>query len=60
MTERAPPVITSVYSFSNGMLAVFDQYGQQMPDYQGPAAEYLPKVRGAGFAGYVPHGEWKR
>jgi hypothetical protein len=35
MTDRSKPVITHVMRFANGMVAVFDQHGQQMPEYQG-------------------------
>lgn len=31
--------------FTNGMLAVFDDSGQQMPDYQGIGSEMIPKLR---------------
>lgn len=36
------PVIRSVFLFPNGNLAVCDQHGQQMPEYQHPNAG--PKV----------------
>lgn len=31
--------------FTNGMLAVFGDDGQQMPDYQGMGSEMIPKLR---------------
>ena len=31
--------------FTNGMLMVFDDNGQQMPDYQGIGSEMIPKLR---------------
>ena len=33
------PVIASIYVFPNGMVAVCDQFGQQMPGYQGEWSE---------------------
>ena len=32
-------VIASIFVFPNGMVAVCDQFGQQMPAYQGAWAE---------------------
>lgn len=34
-------MIDSVYLWQNGMVMVFDEVGDQIPEYQGP----LPKVR---------------
>ena len=51
--------ITHVYNFANGMTMVFDQYGQQMPDYQGYTEQVMPKIRAAGFASEVPLFHWK-
>jgi hypothetical protein len=31
--------ITAVFAFENGQVMVFDQYGKQMPDYQGSKEE---------------------
>lgn len=31
--------------FSNGVLAVFDDEGKQMPDYQGMGSEMIPNLR---------------
>jgi hypothetical protein len=59
MTET-PRVITSVYSFVNGMTMVFDQDGKQMPDYQGRTEEVMPKIRAAGYTESVPVQEWPR
>lgn len=40
------PEITSVYIWTNiNMIIVFDQYGQQMPEYQGPTEDVLEKVK---------------
>lgn len=52
--------ITSVYHFTNGMVAVFDQHGQQMPEFQGEADDVIPKIRAAGFKGEIPYGSWRR
>jgi hypothetical protein len=53
------PRITNVYSFANGMTMVFDQHGKQMPEFQGPTDEVMPKIRVAGFTGEVPYGEYR-
>lgn len=38
--------------FGNGMVMVFDQHGQQMPDYQGKISpELVAKIEAA-----IPHG----
>ena len=59
MTMQQIPIITNVYSFANGMTMTFDQYGKQMPDYQGPTEEVVPKIRAAGFKGEIPYGVWQ-
>jgi len=41
--------ITTVYSFPNGMVMVFDQDGKQMPEFQGRREDALPKIKAAGF-----------
>jgi hypothetical protein len=51
--------IKNVYSFSNGMTMVFDQYGQQMPEFQGRTEDVMPKIRAAGFKEQVPLMEWE-
>lgn len=51
--------ITSVYSFTNGMCMVFDQHGQQMPEFQGYTSEMTPKIRAAGYAGAITRGAWR-
>jgi hypothetical protein len=38
------PRITNVYRFANDMVMVFDQHGQQMPEFQGRADEVLDKI----------------
>lgn len=50
--------ITTAYSFPNGMVMVFDQHGQQMPDFQGPLEEMLSKIRAAGFEGEIEKRVW--
>jgi hypothetical protein len=52
--------IKNVYSFSNGMTMVFDQYGQQMPEFQGRTEDMMPKIRAAGFKEEVPLTEWEQ
>ena len=36
--------ITSIYVFSNGMVAVCDQYGRQMTEYQGAEDEVRERL----------------
>ena len=55
MTERK---ITKVYNWANGMTMVFDQFGEQMPEFQGPTEEVMPKIRIAGFTDEVPISVW--
>ncbi len=59
ITKEAPK-ITHVYLFENGMCMVFDQYDQQMPEFQGRSEEFIPKIKAAGFAGEIPHGTLRR
>lgn len=49
MTE---PVITDVYVWQNGMVTTFDQFGQQMPQFQGPKEEVLLKIK-AVYSGHI-------
>lgn len=49
--------ITKVYAFGNGMCMVFDQYGQQMPEYQGKTEEMRGKIRAA-YAGPIVSTDW--
>lgn len=52
------PVIHSVYSFPNGMTMVFDQYGKQMPEFQGATEEVVPKIRATGYGGGIQECWW--
>jgi hypothetical protein len=56
MSERR---ITNVYNWANGMTMVFDQYGEQMPEFQGRTDEVMPKIRAAGFTQEVPTRQWR-
>jgi hypothetical protein len=38
-------IIENVYFFPNGMVAVTDQRGQQIPEYQGLYDEVWPKIQ---------------
>jgi len=38
--------IKTVACFPNGMMAVFNQDGHQMPDFQGKTTDMINKVRG--------------
>jgi hypothetical protein len=57
--SKLPPKITNVYSFPNGMTMVFDQFGNQMPDYQGKTEEVMPKIKAAGFTGAPTQATWR-
>jgi hypothetical protein len=37
--------IAAVYVFKNGMVAVFDQWGIQLPFFQGKRSEAMPKIK---------------
>lgn len=56
--SKMPPKITTVYSFTNGMTMVFDQFGKQMPEYQGKTEEVLPKIKASGFEGQAEEVSW--
>ena len=50
--------ITNVYHWANGMTMVFDQFGEQMPEYQGPTAEMRQKLEAAGWRGSAEEQSW--
>jgi len=37
--------ITTVFVFQNGMVAVSDQHGQQMPFFQGRKQDAMPRIK---------------
>ena len=37
--------IVAAYLFTNGMVAAFDENGEQVPEYQGIGTEMIPKLR---------------
>ncbi len=47
--------IENVYCFPNGMVAVTDQHGQQIPEYQGRYEEVWPKIEPALRPGSTVH-----
>lgn len=49
MSERR---IKTVFVFPNGQVAVCDQFGEQMPEYQGTAEEKVPLTQ-AVFSGKI-------
>lgn len=51
--------ITNVYHFTNGMVMVFDQHGQQMPEFQGKYEEVIEKIR-ENFTGEILYGSWRQ
>ena len=44
--------------WTNGMLMVFDQNGEQMPDYQGKGSEMIPKLRKDFPSCPIAGGDW--
>lgn len=58
--ESSEAKITNVYNWANGMTMVFDQHGQQMPEYQGRTEEVMPRIRAAGFTDHIPISQWPR
>jgi hypothetical protein len=58
MSEQEAPVISHVYIWQNGLVMVFDQFGEQMPEYQGEEAEMLPKIREV-YSGTITWAVWK-
>jgi hypothetical protein len=54
MSEK---VIKNVYVFGNGMVMTFDQYGQQMPKYQGRYEEVIGSIREV-FDGPIVGTDW--
>ncbi len=53
--------IKAVYVWQNGQVMVFDQWGKQMPDYQGPFEEVRDSiVRDADEYTEYYGGSWKK
>lgn len=50
--------LTTVFHLENGMIMAFDQFGAQMPEYQGRAEEALPKIRRDAPDLVVQRGAW--
>ncbi len=50
--------IKNVYVFGNGMVMVFDQFGQQMPEYQGRDEDVRAKIR-AVYSGPIVATDWR-
>ena len=44
-TIESKITLTNCYHFQNGMVMAFDQYGKQMPEYQGRYEEVIDKIR---------------
>lgn len=49
--------ITHVYRWQNGMVMVFDQFGEQMPEYQGLYEDVVEKIN-AVYDGIWYSGNW--
>jgi len=50
--------ITKVYLWQNGIVMVFDQFGEQMAEYQGPVEEVEDKIK-AVYSGPWHGGNWQ-
>lgn len=44
MSTETQPTMAKAYVFSNGMVMAFDQFGQQMAEYQGRFEEVAAKI----------------
>lgn len=50
--------LSRVILWTNGMVMAFDTDGRQVPEYQGPGAEVIPRIR-RDFPGLVIEGmDW--
>jgi hypothetical protein len=64
--QRATPrVLTRVMCWGNGMVMAFDQFGQQMPEFQGRKADVMEKIYAAATKDTVIEGDvvplrWRR
>jgi hypothetical protein len=55
------PVLRRIYLWSNGMVMVFDEMGDQLPDYQGPLAAVAAAIlRDANWQTEFFEGHWGR
>lgn len=60
LPERAASLhITSVILWTNGMVMVFDEQGQQMPELQGVFEVVASRIN-AVFRGPWEYGDWRR
>ena len=50
--QRTARIATAVYSFSNGMTVVVDQFGKRMPEFRGAPIDVASEIVAAG--GHVP------
>lgn len=50
--------IKNVYAFTNGNVMVFDEDGQQMPEFQDHMDKAIPKLIEAGYRGDVLYAHW--
>jgi hypothetical protein len=60
-----PRVLTRVMCWENGMVMAFDQFGQQMPEFQGRKADVMDKIYDAATKDTVIEGDvvplrWRR
>lgn len=51
--------IEKVIIWQNGLVMVFDQFGEQMPEYQGEEETVIPKIR-AVYSGVIHKGIWRK
>jgi hypothetical protein len=52
--------IKKAIQFTNGMLMVFDDNGQQVPEYQGIATEMIPKLKKDHPCVSIENMDWNR
>ncbi len=55
--QERDPRIKTVILWQNGMVMVFGQDGQQLPEYQGPVEEVRDKIKRA-YAGQWEYKVW--
>jgi hypothetical protein len=52
-------MINRVVRWDNGMVMVFDEYGEQMPEFQGEYSQVIDKILAAGWKGEIDHLNWR-
>lgn len=55
--KRTDRILTTAYEFTNGNVMAFDQFGQQMPEYQGRDAKQLIRKDYPNIV--IEYGSWR-